>query len=155
MLFDLTIEAQKEIALEENATLSQEEKLDLLKDKLKSVTDKQNTLSFTDDELKALLAASESQLISTRNILVDRTKEVLSQSIRKENIATARTNIESIIRSTTIDNSLLSTAIALARGSIVETEVLNEEKTAIARQQARNAVEPTKILQGQIIMLRR
>ena len=153
LLFDLTIEAQKEIALEENATLSQEEKLELLKDKLNSVTDKQNTLSFTDDELKALLAASESQLISTRNILVDRTKDVLSQSIRKENIATARTNIESIIRSTTIDNSLLSTAITLARGSIVETEVLNEEKTAIARQQARNAVEPTKILQGQIISL--
>lgn len=153
LLFDLTIEAKKEIALEENATLSQEEKLELLKDKLNSVTDKQNTLSFTDDELKALLAASESQLISTRNILVDRTKEVLSQSIRKENIATARTNIESIIRSTTIDNSLLSTAITLGRGSIVETEVLNEEKTAMARQQARNAVEPTKILQGQIISL--
>lgn len=153
LLFDLTIEAKQEIELEENATLSQEEKLKLLKNKLNSVTDKQDTLSFTNDELQALLAASEGQLTSTRNILVDRIKEVLSQSIRKENIATARTNIESIIRSTTIDNSLLSTAIALGRGSIVETEVLNEEKTAMAKQQARNAVEPTKILQGQIIVL--
>ena len=127
LLFDLTIETKEEIALEEKAELSQEEKLELLKDKLNSVTDKQNTLSFTNDVLKALLAASEGQLTSTRNILVDRTKEVLSESIRKENIATARTNIESTIRSTTIDNSLLSTAIALGRGSIVETEVLNEE----------------------------
>lgn len=153
LLFDLTIEAKKEIALEESDTLSQEEKLEILKDKLNSVTDKQNTLTLTDDELKALIAASERQLISTRDILVDRTKEVLSESIRKENIASARTNIESIIRSSTIDNSLLSTAITLARGSIVETEELNEEKTTAARQQARNAVEPTKILQGQIIVL--
>ena len=153
LLFDLAIETKKEIASEENATLSSEEKLELLKDKLKSVTDKQNTLSFTDDEVKALLAASESQLISARNILVEYIKEVLKQSIRKENIATERTNIDSVLRSSTIDKSLLSIAITLGRGSIVETEILNEEKTATARQQARNAVEPTKILQGQIIVL--
>lgn len=151
LLFDLTIEAKKELAEQEE--MSQAEKLEVMKEKLKNVTEKQVSLSLTDDELRALFNASESQLIQSRDILVELTKEVLSESIRKENLSSARTNIESLIRSSSIANSLLSTAITLGRNSLVETETLNEEKTAIAKRQARDAIEPTKILQGQIIVL--
>ncbi len=151
LLFDLTIEAQKE--LEEQEGLTQAEKLEVLKEKLKTVTDKQDSLSLTDDELRALLGASEGQLTDARDTLVRLTEEALSESIRKENLPSARTNIESLVRSSTITNSLLSTAITLGRNSMVETETLNEEKTAIVKQQAQDAVEPTKILQGQIIVL--
>ena len=151
LLFDLTIEAQKE--LEEQEGLTQAEKLEVLKEKLKTVTDKQDSLSLTDDELRALLGASEGQLTDARDTLVRLTEEALSESIRKENLPSARTNIESLVRSSTITNSLLSTAITLGRNSMVETETLNEEKTAIVKQQAQEAVEPTKILQGQIIVL--
>lgn len=151
LLFDLAIETKKELAEQEE--LSQAEKLEVIKEKLKNVTDKQDTLSLTDDELRALLNASDGQLIEAKNTLVDITKESLAESIRKENLSSARTNIESLIRSSAIANSLLSTAITLGRNSVVETETLNEEKTALAKQQARDAVEPTKILQGQIIVL--
>lgn len=151
LLFDLTIEAKKEMV--EQKDLTQAEKLELLKEKVKAVADKQESLSLTDDELNSLFNASEAQLIEARNTLVKLTKEVLSQSIRKENLSSARTNMESMIRSSPIANSLLSTAITLGRNSIVETEVLNEEKTAVAKQQGRDSVEPTKILQGQIIVL--
>lgn len=151
LLFDLTIEAKKEMV--EQEALTQGEKLELLKEKVKAVADKQESLSLTDDELNSLFNASEAQLVEARNTLVKLTKEVLSQSIRKESLSSARTNIESLIRSSPIANSLLSTAITLGRNSLVETEVLNEEKTAVAKQQARDAVEPTKILQGQIIVL--
>ncbi|MFF5993749.1 HD family phosphohydrolase [Lysinibacillus sp. KU-BSD001] len=151
LFFDLTIEARNEIAKEDD--LTQTEKLDLLKAKLKSVTDNQGGLSLTDNELQALLAASETQVMNTRNKLVKYVGDALAESIRKENLVTARANIEATIRSSSIDNSLLSVAITLGRGAIVETEILNEEKTAVARQQARNSVEATKILQGQIIVL--
>ena len=151
LLFDLTIEAQKE--LEEQEGLTQAEKLEVLKEKLKTVTDKQESLSMTNDELRALLGASEGRLTEARDMLVRLTEEALSESIRKENLPSARTNIESMIRSSAISNSLLSTAITLGRNSIVETETLNEEKTAIVKQQSQDAVEPTKILQGQIIVL--
>ncbi|WP_431029755.1 HD family phosphohydrolase [Lysinibacillus sp. LZ02] len=151
LFFDLTIEARKEIAKEDD--LTQTEKLDLLKAKLKSVTDNQGGLSLTDNELQALLAASETQVINTRNRLVKYVEDALAESIRKENLVIARANIEATIRSSSIDNSLLSVAITLGRGAIVETEILNEEKTAVARQQTRDSVEATKILQGQIIVL--
>ena len=151
LLFDLTIETQKELGEQEG--LTQAEKLEVLKGKLKTVTDKQDSLSLTDDEMRALLNASERQLAEAGKTLGRLTEAALSESIRKENLPAARTNIESLIRSSTIANSLLSTAITLGRNSMVETETLNEEKTAIAKQQARDAVEPTKILQGHIIVL--
>ena len=40
----------------------------------------------------------------------------------------------------------------IGRTSIIENETINEEQTKIRKQQAKESVEPTRILQGQIIV---
>ena len=77
----------------------------------------------------------------------------LDRPLRKDIIITYRNDLESKIRQqTSIAESLMSVAVVIGRAAVVETEVLDEEKTEIATQQAKDAVEPTRILQGQIIV---
>ena len=51
-----------------------------------------------------------------------------------------------------IPPSILQTLITLSRSLVVETESINEEMTKAGIEQAREAVEPTRILQGQVIV---
>ncbi len=151
LLFDLAIKAKKEM-VEENV-ITEAEKLLYLRKQLKEITDNQSSLALADAELKTFLYATEKQLVVARNILANEVKVALSENIGKTDMATTRNSIESALRNSAIDPNLLSTAIAIARGTIVETITYNEEKTAIAKRQARDAVEPKEILQGQIIVL--
>lgn len=47
---------------------------------------------------------------------------------------------------------LVNIVVVMARSSIVETETYNEDMTTARQQQAKNLVEETRILQGQIIV---
>ncbi|MEO4052244.1 HDIG domain-containing metalloprotein [Solibacillus sp. CAU 1738] len=132
---------------------SKEKQIELLRTKLKDILKTQSGLVLTDVQLDALLTADETSLLNTRDSLANLVKVNLEKPIRKEQVPTLRNEFESKIRQhPAIAESLLNTSIAIGRAAIVETEVLNEEKTELRKQQAREAVEPTRILQGQIIV---
>ncbi|MFO7315601.1 MAG: HD family phosphohydrolase [Bacilli bacterium] len=151
-IFDITLDVRKEIS-NSSATLSKEEKIQKLKDKLKEITESQTSLQLTDNDLWTLLTANEKDLIQTYNALIRLVTNVLSNPIRKENVTAVRNELETKIRGDEeISEALVSPSVALGKTAVVETETLDEEKTEELKQQARNSVEPVRILQGQIIV---
>lgn len=151
-IFDIVLEVKKEIDTEDKQ-LSSDKQIDLLRAELKTIIENQQSLTISDAQLKNLLSATNDQLQAARNTLASLIENNLDRPLRNENLITYRNEIESKIRQQpAIVDSLMSVAVVIGRSAIVETEVLDEEKTAIAKQQARDAIEPTRILQGQIIV---
>lgn len=151
-IFDIVIDVRNDIAQNDEIILK-DKQIELLKSKLKDILQNQSGLVITDVQLEALLSADEISLQRTRDTLSNLVKMNLEKSIRKENIPIVRSEVESKIRQNPIiPEPLKNTAIAIGRAAIVETEIIDEEKTALRKQQARDAVEPTRILQGQIIV---
>lgn len=150
-IFDIVLEAKKDI--EEDGAYTQEEQEDLLRADLKNLLENQQSLTISDAHLKNLLTATTEQIEATRDTLASLVKVNLERPLRKENLITYRNDLESKIRQQpAILDNLMSVAVIVGRAAVVETEILDEEKTAIAKQQAREAIEPTRILQGQIIV---
>ena len=132
---------------------SKEAQIQQLRDKLTEITDSQTQLMFTDDHLWSLLSSAKSDLQIASNTVQTLVKEKLNHEIRKEQLNSVKNEIENEVRqNTSIDDSLKNAIIVIARGAIVETEFLDQAKTDELIRQAREAVEPTRILQGQIIV---
>ncbi|MCT6923325.1 HD family phosphohydrolase [Metasolibacillus sp.] len=147
-VFDIVLDVRRET---KDDTI--EKKIEELKEGLKDITEAQNSLSFSNTQLEVLLTIDEELLIHTKESLAQIVENALDRPFRKDQILTIRNEIDSKIRQqSTIAEPLLNTAITLGRAAIIETEVLDEEKTALRVRQAREMVEPTRILQGQIIV---
>ncbi len=151
-LFDIVSDVREELKSKEKE-LPIEQQIQQLREKLKDITDSQSQLVFTNSQLQSLLTVNESSLNNAKNILVNLIDTVLSESIRADQVGQKRNEIETKIRQlTTIDEQILNPVIVIGRASIIETEVLDEKKTNELIQQAREEVDPTRILQGQIIV---
>lgn len=151
-IFDIVLEVKKKIDAEVD-TPSTDEQVILLRTSLKDLLEKQQSFSISDAQLLNLLSASTANIETAKSTLVNLVKSNLERPLRKENLTPFRNEFESKIRQqSTITDNLMSVAVVIGRAAIVETEILDEEKTAVAKQDAREAVEPTRILQGQIIV---
>lgn len=149
-IFDIVLEAKLEMA---EAELTSTERVQLLRKKLKDVLTNQSGLVLSDGQLETLLNASSESLTNTKSSVENMVSTTLSQPVRKDAVLTVRSELESKIRQQpSIADSLYNVASTIGRAAIVENELLDEDKTAVAKQQAREAVEPTRILQGQIIV---
>jgi len=79
--------------------------------------------------------------------------EELSKPIRSGDLSTVRYEVERKLRlSEAIPPAELQTLITLGRSLVVETETINKELTDKRIEEEKNAVEPTRILQGQVIV---
>lgn len=151
-IFDIVLEVKNEIAKEEEVPPAAEQ-ITLLKKSLKDIIEHQSSFSISEAQLANLLNASKANITSTRDTLANLVEENLARPIRKDQLISFRNEFESKIRQQySIPEPLMSLAVVIGRAAIVETEILDEEKTVVAKQQAREAVEPTRILQGQIIV---
>ncbi|MEG0384011.1 HD family phosphohydrolase [Solibacillus cecembensis] len=151
-IFDIVLEVKKEIEKEKEVP-SEAEQITLLKKSLKDIIEHQSSFSISEAQLANLLNASKANITSTRDTLANLVEESLTRSIRKDQLISFRNEFESKIRQQySIPEPLMSLAVIIGRAAIVETEILDKEKTVVAKQQAREAVEPTRILQGQIIV---
>ncbi|BDH62266.1 cyclic-di-AMP phosphodiesterase PgpH [Lysinibacillus sp. PLM2] len=132
---------------------SKQEQIEQLREKLNEITESQSLLAFSDDHLWSLLTAEKSDIQNANNTVQSLVKSKLSNPIRKEQLNTARNELENEIRENTqINHSILNAVIIIGRAAIVETEFLDQAKTDELIKQARDSVEPTRILQGQIIV---
>jgi len=110
-------------------------------------------LRFSDNALASLLSLEEKQLNALQNVLTTNVKNVMSEPIRSDQVAKAKNDVEKRLRGNiTIPENVLSTAILIGRYSIVENEIFNKEQTEARIEQAKSSVEPTRILQGQVIV---
>ncbi|MGG0657547.1 HD family phosphohydrolase [Rummeliibacillus pycnus] len=153
--FDYIIEVKetiKDVKKKSNKDLKAEQ-IKSLREKLDEIDTNGQTIRFTTQELSLLLSQDEQDLIATRDALTSIVSKKLSEPIRQEHVVDAKASVEKSVRdSFTIPDNLRSIAITIARNSIVETEKKDNKLTKERIEQEKANVDPTRILQGQIIV---
>ncbi len=151
-VFDIVIGMKKQLA-ELEQPISKEERLTMLKTALKDITDSQQSFSLTDVQLDALLLSTEDELKNTQGAIEEIIKNKLSNPIRSEDVQSVQKDVATeVYELSTVSPAIKSAIVTIAEASIVENNILDEEKTKERIEQARAAVEPNRILQGQIIV---
>lgn len=149
-VFDYVLEVQAESNRE---AFPIEEQVDMLKEDLRVLETEGDGIRFSDEALTTLLLADSATLTSLRDSITTSIRDIMSKQIRSEQVATAKNEIEKRIRSNpAISGNILPTAVLIGRYGINENEKLNEELTRARITQARESIEPTRILQGQLIV---
>lgn len=156
-LFDQFIEVKNSMANEESTPeairKTDKELLQEMREKSVSLEEKEPAMRLSDEAILNLLAQDVVDLLELQKILSEAIGEELSKPVRASDLTAVKYEIERKLRLTdSISADVLPTAITIARSAIVETEVVNEELTATKIEEAKAAVEPTRILLGQVIV---
>lgn len=146
-------EQKKKAALENNEDIvvieaTEKEKLETLKTKL---TDSE-TKSLSDQVFTTLLESSKADLSVAKDLTVTAINNVMSKSIPADEVENAKKIVEEELKYTSLGSSLKDAVTKIARYAVVQNEFYDPEATEDLRQQAMDAVEPVRILEGQIIV---
>lgn len=148
-LFDYVIDVKKQTTIANDM----EKQIKALRKKIDAFDQEQFAITLTDQQLTLLLKQSEQDLLFAKEQLASQVKQYLQRAIRKEQVTASKNEFESTIRQQLEYNgAILPVVVIIGRASIVETEILNEALTDQRIAQAKDAVEPTRILQGQVIV---
>lgn len=124
-----------------------------LRENLRLMETSENGLRLTDDTLRNLLLLPEERLEGVQKVLHETVESRLNEPIRETDVPDARNSIEQEIRENEgIPASVLQAAISIGRFAIIANEVINEELTEDQIERAKASVEPTRILQGQVLV---
>ncbi len=130
-----------------------EENISQVRENLSVLGTEGEGLRFSDEAISSLLLMDNNDLMELRNSVTSSVSLMMSEPIRVEDVATAKNDIERRLRGDlSIPENVLPTVVFIGRFSIVENEVLNKELTEERVEQVKASVEPTKILQGQVIV---
>lgn len=154
-IFDSVKEVQDDIsedqALEENKDLaepSMDEQLAKLEEKLTE----NETKELSDQVFVALLQASPDELSIARDLTVTAINYVMSSRIPQDDVENAKKRVEEELKYTSLNSTLKNAAIELGRYAIIQNEFYDPNATEDMRQQARESIEPVRILEGQILV---
>lgn len=153
-IYQSVIEVKNEFAHAENDGISgdtkklEENKLNSLKEKLSKPVVKE----LSDSTLKTLLSSSADDLQIARDLSVTAINKVMSNRIPARSVENAKKDVEEELRYTSLDEALKEAMIELGRYAIIQNEFYDPAATKELRNQAAEAVDPVKILQGQIIV---
>ncbi|MGE7090853.1 HD family phosphohydrolase [Lysinibacillus sp. NPDC048646] len=151
-LFDYVLEVKKDVDSSEEPVAIVDQVAQLRK-KIESIDIEQMPVTFTDAQLEILLLQSDTDLKRTSTMLSKLVQDYLQKSIRAENVLAAQNDFEIKIRGQRgYPDKILSAVVLIGRASIIENETINEEQTKVIIEQAKESIEPTRILQGQIIV---
>lgn len=151
-LFGYVLDSKQEDA-KDDEDKSIDEMTAELRENLRLMESSENGLRLTDEMLQALLELPESELIALQQELESVIIRTMEQPVRDTGLNGARNAAELEIReNAAIPASVLQPAIVIARFGVVPNEIVNEELTQAQVDQARKSVEPTKILQGQVLV---
>lgn len=110
-------------------------------------------IDLKEADLKLLFKQEVAVIKTAQNEIVTALKEQMSVPIREDKLAEAKSSIERTIRySSGFPNELVGVGIRIARTALVVNETLDEKATKERMEQASASVDPTRILQGQIIV---
>lgn len=138
---------------EEPAPSNYDSALTELRESIRLLEQNDNGLQLTDDMLLSLLVLEEEVLLRTERQLRNEVLSVMQEPLRESGVLQARNAVEQSIRQNDqIPASAIPAAVAIARGNIIANEVVNEELTEDQIEQARASIEPTRILQGQVLI---
>lgn len=87
-----------------------------------------------------------------KEIFIAALTDTLENGVRTENLQSARSDVKQSIRYTNLDENFKNALIALSDFAVVENSFFDPDKTAEARKEAANSVEPVMIRAGEIIV---
>lgn len=132
----------------ESDSLTTSDKVAMLKERL--TEDLANDV--TDATFAALVAASTNELSIAKDITVTAINNVMKNKIPADEVENAKKRVEDELRFANLDLALKNAVIELGRYAIMQNEFFDVKATQELRQQAREGVEPVKILQGEILV---
>lgn len=151
-LFGYVLEARNS-GEEDPGPLDQESALAELRETIRVLEQNDNSLQLTDDMLLSLLVLDEEMLLRVEREISNQVLTVLQEPLREIGVMQARNAAEQEIRQNNqIPASVIPAAVAITRTNIIQNEIINEELTEEQIEQARTSVEPTRILQGQVLI---
>ncbi|WP_213422927.1 HD family phosphohydrolase [Bhargavaea massiliensis] len=152
-VFDYALDAKAEAAEDDQEEPPDTERqIADLRKKLEDLEESGGGFRLSDDLLGMLVRAGNAELEKARDTVSSIVSGVMEQPIRDTGLADARNETEDLIRSAAIPRGLLPAAVEIGRSSITMNEKLDEQQTEARIEQARAEVEPTRILQGQVIV---
>lgn len=125
-----------------------EEKLATLKTKLTE----SETKNLSDQVFIALLEATANERIIAKDLTVTAINNVMNSRIPADEVENAKKRVEEELKYTSLSNGLRSSVIEMGRYAVIQNEFYDPEATEEIRQQASDAIEPVKILEGQILV---
>ena len=137
----------------EEQTADLQEMLAELRETTRLMETSENGLRLTDDMLRSLLTLSEERLDIVQQEIEELVEDSLAVPVREEDVGDRRNEVEQEIRNNEeIPASALQAAVSIGRFGITANETIDAELTEAQLEQARKSVEPTKILQGQVLV---
>ena len=127
--------------------------LSSLRESIRLFEQNENGLRLTDDMLMSLLVLEEDMILRIEREVRNQVLSVLQDPLREAGLTQARNAAEQEIREDEqVPATAIPAAVAIARSSIVPNELVNDDLTEQQIEQARASVEPTRILQGQVLI---
>lgn len=142
------IEGNKEADLNVPLEIPIADRLTALKTKL---TDNE-TKNLSDQVFFALLEAPYNELGIARDLSVTAINNVMSSRIPADEVENAKKRVEEELKYSSLSSGLKSAVIEMGRYAVIQNEFYDPEATEEFRQQASDAIEPVKILEGQILV---
>lgn len=124
------------------------EKVEMLKEKLSEDVAK----GVSDTTFTALVSTSRTQLSIAKDLTVTAINNVMKSKIPADEVENAKKRVEEELRYTNLESGLKNAVIELGRYAVMQNEFFDAGKTQELREQAREAVEPVRILQGEILV---
>ncbi|MDZ5470945.1 HD family phosphohydrolase (plasmid) [Bacillus sp. 31A1R] len=125
-----------------------EEKVNRMKDKLTEDVTKE----ISDSVFAALLNTPKEELTIAKDLTVTAINRVMSKKLPAAEVENGKKRVEEELKYTSLSNPLRNAAIDLGRYAVIQNEFFDLAATQELRHQAKESVEPVKILQGQIIV---
>jgi len=128
-------------------------KLDQLKEEMEILAENATYVRLSDESLMVLLNQTSETLNQSKETLMTVVSSLLSEPILTEDLPKKKMEMEQKMAQTfDYSEDYMNVISSIARISIVETKIENEELTKLRIEQAIASVEPTRILQGQILV---
>ncbi|QBQ05324.1 HD family phosphohydrolase [Sporosarcina pasteurii] len=156
-IFDFLLDVKKELVADSAEEVEEvkiaEKSVEAMREKLAALEAEEPELQLSNKAIADLLAQDIETLEGIKTSVVSVLGEELSKPLRTSDLTFAKYEVERQLRlSNTIPVEIEEPVISIARSLLVETEIFNETLTASRVQEAREAVEPIRILQGQVIV---
>lgn len=158
-IFDFLIEVKKDILLAEDEEKKEEiekskaKAIETMRQKLTALEKEEPELQLSNEAIADLLKEDVTVLEDVKNAVVQFVGDELAKPLRTSDLTFAKHDVERQINlSNAIPSSITKYVVSIARSLIVETDILSEALTASRIEEARAAVEPIRILQGQVIV---
>ena len=142
----LSIEPNTPLAIQKNS-------VEEVREELSSLEEEEPELRLDEESIISLLSQDVAVLENVRDFVIDTIGNELMNKVRADDLSKKKYDIENKIRlANIIPSTIKQPVIIIARTLIVETEIINEELTKARIEEAKAAVEPIRILQGQVIV---